>query len=428
MVVGSVTIAQHIGWAACAGIGARLVTVLIPVAIARTYGINAETDAFFLAAALILFWTTSLTTALEAGIVALLIRLPADQRWGLIIRLGRLFMVAAVGLGVVLVVLSLGVGPTLFPRRLIAESTILFIELSPLLILSVWNALFAGWLNTMRRFGLTAGSPILVGSAVLLAIWGFADTLGIHALVVGYLAGELLRAGVLFIAITPSSPFRRTSRSLVALAPALRTTGYQWIGVVFLGLNPLVDRLLAADFAPASVSTLELIERIYQLPIGVINWAVLSVLTTHWAGHPLYEGGRISDVRGFVWLLFGVGVLLALFLTLFHQPLLPWLFTSSKVTAWPAVGSAAFLALIWGLPFQLTTAALWRAAVARLRSGRLLMLIGASGFGINLIGDLMVRDTWELPGITFVTAATALVTSITLALVTQSLGRIRHAV
>ena len=60
-------ILRHMGLAAVAGGGARAFTVVVPVFIARAFGIGPETDAFFLAAAIILFWTVSTSGLLTAS-------------------------------------------------------------------------------------------------------------------------------------------------------------------------------------------------------------------------------------------------------------------------------------------------------------------------------------------------------------------------
>ena len=75
---------------------------------------------------------------------------------------------------------------------------------------------------------------------------------------------------------------------------------------------------------------------------------------------------------------------------------------------WPSAGNTAFLLLLPGLPFQLASLALWRAAVVLRRPARLLLAAGAVAFALNLAGDLIVIDRWGLAGLTLVTSLTFL--------------------
>ncbi len=403
-------IARGIAFATLGGLVARGVTVLIPVMVAQVYALGVETDAFFLAAAGILFWGTTMGLLLEASIVSRLIKRDAAERWALIFRAGFLLSGFTLLLGGALVA-----GLWAFPwaeesAALVARTRLLFVALSPLLILNIWISLVSGWLNAERRFATVAASPALLGLFVLGAMWFLHESYGVYALVIGYLLGELARLGFLGTSLLRHSPFAGFSRKGEPVAPYFRNIGLQWAGLSLLNGNPLVDRLMAGGLAEGSVSTLELIERVYLVPVGVLGWAVLSVMTTAWAHAQDETARQWQSIRRAVGATLFGGAAIAFFLGLFHQPLLAFLYGPPGAAVWSEAGGRAFLFLVWGLPFQLATLTLWRAAMLGQGMGRQILLLGIFAFSLNALGDFILRDLWGLSGITAVTGFTFLCT------------------
>ncbi|PCJ58373.1 MAG: hypothetical protein COA65_08010 [Rhodospirillaceae bacterium] len=407
-------IARGIAAAVFGGLVARGVTVLIPVMVAHTYTLGVATDAFFLAAAGILFWGTTMGLLLEASIVSRILKCAAAERWALVFHSGVLLSGFTLLLGAVLVA-SLWAFPWGEENvALVARTRLLFVELSPLLILSIWISLFSGWLNADRRFATVAASPALLGIFVLGAMWLLHDRFGVHALAIGYLLGELARLAFLGASLLRRHPLAGFSWRGTPAAPYFRNIGLQWGGLALMNGNPLVDRVMAGGLTEGSVSTFELIERIYLIPVGVLGWAVLSVMTTAWSLAQGEVARQWQSIRRSVGVALLGGAAIALFLGLVHQPLLVWLYASPGVETWSQEGERAFLFLVWGLPFQLATLMLWRAAMlnAQLnaRMGWHILAIGGFAFALNALGDFILRDIWGLAGIAVVTGFTFLCT------------------
>ena len=403
-------IARGILSAVLGGLLARGVTVLIPVLVAHTYLLGIETDAFFLAAAGILFWSTTMGILVEASIVSRLMDVVEEGRWTLILRTGLLLSGFTLLLGGAFIA-AIWILP--WPGKDVAlgvQTRLLFVELSPLLLLNVWISLFSGWLNAERRFAIVAGSPAVLGVFVLGSLWFLHDTFAIHALTIGYLLGEFVRLGFLGTHLVRHHPFKRRLQGSVAVVPYFQNIGLQWIGLSLINGNPLVDRLMAGGLAEGSVSRLEFIERIYLVPVGILTWAVLSVMTTAWSlvrEEILRQWESIRRSLGIL-LLGGAGI--ALVLGLLHHPLLTWLYAPSGEAVWSEEGERAFLFLVWGLPFQLATLTLWRVTMLDRDLGWQVLAIGGFAFLLNAIGDYVLRDYWGLSGITAVTGLTYLCT------------------
>ncbi len=407
-------IARGIAAAVLGGLVARAVTVLIPVMVAHIYTLGVATDAFFLAAAGILFWGTTMGLLLEASIVSRILKCDAAARWALVFHSGVLLSGFTLLFGGALVA-----GLWAFPwgaedTALVSRARLLFVELSPLLILSIWISLFSGWLNADRRFATVAASPALLGVFVLGAMWFLHDRFGVHALVIGYLLGEIARLGFLGISLLRRQPLSGLSWRGTPTAPYFRNIGLQWVGLALMSGNPLVDRVMAGGLVAGSVSTFELIERIYLIPVGVLGWAVLSVMTTAWSLAQGEVTRQWQSIRRSVGMTLLGGAAVALFLGLLHQPLLAGLYAPPGVEIWSQEGERAFLFLVWGLPFQLATLMLWRAAMLNTqldaRMGWRILAIGGFAFTFNALGDFVLRDIWGLAGIAVVTGFTFLCT------------------
>jgi len=392
---------HHIGITAAAGGVSRALTFFIPFLVARIFGIGLETDAFFLAAAVILFWTTSVATVLETATIS-----RAAQRGAEIgpiaVAIGLRFTGIAVAVGAGALLLSAIVPDSLFEPQLRQRSQWLFAELSPLLIVSVWNSVLAGWLNASRRFGTAAISPLFIGIGALASLFLLHDSLGIHAMPLGYVAGELARLGYLVICARrgdASGDGRGDARPGASLAGL----NAQWASFVLVALVPIFDRLLAGSLATGSVTALEITERIVLLPGAVMTWAALPVLATYWARIAPRPAVLRRALRTSLTATVLVGAAIAGLLAAAHGPMLTALFDTPQAS-WPDFGSRAFLWLLPGLPFQMCALALWRAAVVARRPARLLLAASGTVFIVNGVGDLIAIGLWGLPGLTAVTS------------------------
>ncbi len=398
-------ILRHMGLTAVAGGGARAFTVVVPIFIARAFGIGPDTDAFFLAAAIILFWTVSITPVLETNVATVVAQQSAANARRYAIRAGFRISAAAIAVAGMLLSASTAVPESAIDARLLNQVQWLFAELSPMLLLGTWSSVLAGWLNAHRRFVHVAASPVFIGVSVLSCLILFRGTLGVHALVVGYLTGEAARLCYLFAIAARTSAGTSSSSGEQSSGITARDLNLQWAGAALIALNPLVDRLLAGGLTAGSVSVIELMDRILLIPGGIMAWAILPVLTTYWAGLAWRKEAftRVFRTTLVVTLCGGVGI--AAVLALAHRPMFAAMFDVPGAP-WPRVGNTAFLLLLPGLPFQLASLALWRAAVVLRRPARLLLAAGAAAFALNLAGDLLVIDRWGLAGLTLVTSLT----------------------
>lgn len=398
---------RQIGVTAMAGGFARVLTFVIPFVVARIFGIGVVTDAFFLAAAIVLFWTVSIAAVVETSVVTRTVGQPAADGRRAAISIGLRFTAIAVVLAALVMATTAFVPASFVAPTLLGEARQVFLVLSPLLVLGVWSCVLGGWLNARRRFGRAALSPVFVGIAVLASMFTLSDSYGIYAVAGGYVAGEAARLGYLLLVCWRARPEDAGDRPS-GPAIAVGGMGLQWGSFVLIAFNPVVDRIFASGLAPGSISALELIDRVFLLPGGILSWAVLPVLVTHWAGlrdqQSRLRRQLIVAVGGAV--LAGTAVALALWPS--HGLLFAALFDPAS-GGWPEAGSRAMAWLLPGLPFQLAALVLWRANVVLQRPPMTLFAISGLAFGVNLVGDALLAEPMGLPGITMVTAVTMLI-------------------
>lgn len=401
-------ILRQISKTAIAGGLARLLTIVIPFAVVRVYGLGPVTDAYFLAAAVVLFWTTSMAPVLETGIVAELGRDGAPG-WRTVGRIGGRFSLLAAGVALAVFAVFALAPAAGIEAGMAARARGIFLEFSPLLLLVVWSSLLAGWLNLHRHFAHAAISPAFIGLGALSSMYLLGPRLGIEALILGYLLGEALRLAYLGGAIVSTGTGGRGAAQ-VGSAPAAQRSplagmGAQWASLVLLTLNPVVDRVIAGRLPAGNIAVLEVVERLCLIPTGVMVWAVLPVLTTHLAQlAPEPHGLRRELARIMLWT-FVTGAAIAGALALVHRPLLS-LVVAGSGAAWPDDGNAAFLALAAAIPFHAATLVLWRAAAVLRRPAGFFIVLGVAAFCLNLVLDLVAVAYWALPGIALATFLT----------------------
>jgi putative peptidoglycan lipid II flippase len=159
-------------------------------------------------------------------------------------------------------------------------ATIMF----PYLICMSLGAMMSGMLNSLRRYFAAAVAPVFL-NVILIAVLAYAWYRGADGATVGYaLAWGVLAAGLVQLAIVwvavrdagASIGFRRprltpnVKRLLWLAFPAAITGGITQI-------NTLIGTAIASG-KDGAVSSLNLADRVYQLPLGVVGIAVAIVL------------------------------------------------------------------------------------------------------------------------------------------------------
>lgn len=268
----------------------KAIGFLVPFFIAAWFGVSAETDAFFFAYGLILFVSVIFAPAVESVVVPYIVetRTKGDDVGKFV---GKILGFSGIGLLLLTGLLLLFIKPILslitrFDTKTLNLVYHLLIEAAPLIILLTWTSVLAGALNTYKKFAISAISPAFRAVINLIIIFVFKDTLGVHAIALGYVVGEIVRLTILTIAIRQFNLFTlQLSFSFNSkLGEFLKTVSYQTIGLAAIGLNPIVDKTMASWLSRGGVSILYYADRLYMIPITFITTGLMVTLLSHWSG------------------------------------------------------------------------------------------------------------------------------------------------
>ncbi len=198
-------------------------------------------------------------------------------------------------------------------------------------------AFASGVLNTWRRFGVPAFTPVLLNLSMIAASLWLAPrfSVPIHALAVGVMVGGVAQLAVQFAALARIGLFPRIGLGLrTAWAdPYVRRIVRQMlpaiVGVSVVQLSLLINTNIATWLAPGSVTWLSFADRLMEFPTALLGIALSTVLLpslsqAHAAGRP-EEYSALLDWGLRLTLLLGLPACLGLALmseglvsTLFH--------------------------------------------------------------------------------------------------------------
>ncbi|MFD0482557.1 lipid II flippase MurJ [Kineococcus sp. GCM10028916] len=392
-------------------------SLLLPFVITSWYAAGPTTDAYFFALGAILLLNVTLSAAVEAGTtpqIAVLLRTSPDDVPSFVRRTQAVAttlcgLLTLLAITVVITVLLPASGFT--PGQLHDVNVILLL-LSPLPPLITWNAVNSGTFYAFGSFGLPTAS---VGMRTLVAlISGFflRQEIGIVAVPVGLVVGELGRLVVLelrarsLLGDRPGDGRRPShSTSVPSQRQFWRSAGPQAVSTSLGALSPFVDKTIAIGLGAAAITTVELSQRMVYTPILFLLSGVGLVLGSRWAGHAAEQNWndlRVEHLRARrVVLVVGGGVVLvAVPLVFVFRPLM----SSALSLDDPSILAWTFTTAALGIPFALATQVCVRVLLA-VRSTRWMPLVTVLGISLNLVLDLLLVRLLGVPGIGLATAA-----------------------
>lgn len=386
-------------------------SLLLPLAAARLYGARESTDAFFLAFAGVLLVTTAQTGVAQASAVPFFVErlrrpgTPTRVVGGAAAGLMALGATAPLALGAVTGPLFEWLAPTVDAGL----ASLYFVLLAPFAALAGVTAVWSGLLAADRDYTTPAWSLSfrwLTGLAVAFAAG--ADR-GPAALAAGLATGELLRAGLLARLARrrlPSSPLlalpwpMETGRRFGANAAA------QLVGSVVLACTLLVDRMTAARLDSGQVTMLEIAERTWQAPAGLLMSGLLTVVLTEWS-HGL-EGE--PSVRPLARRTFRTAAAMALLAAAVVAVAYPWSGAMTRILVGAGTLDGASLDALgrtFGTYLAITpvyvAALLYSRAILVLRRSDWLLAIALVQVGLKLAVNDAAAGAWGLAGIPLTT-------------------------
>lgn len=404
------------GWVS-AGKGVGL---LVPFFIAAWFGVTAETDAFFFAYGVILFFSMVFAPAIESVIVPYISEFRArGEDVGKFV--GNILTVSGIGLILLTGTMLLVIKPILvLVTRFDAENLNLVYQLlvlaSPLIILLVLTSVLAGTLNAYKKFAFPAISPAFRAICNIGFIFIFKDALGVHAIALGYLVGEIVRLVVLASVLQKLQLFklRLYFRHSQKLKEFLKIASYQVIGMVALGLNPILDKTMASWLGRGSVSVLYYADRLYMIPYTFFSSGLIVAILSHWSSqYQDLDRNRLNDnVKKTLKIIFSMVLPITFLLILFHQPIVSLAFGREGVSQ----GELNELGRVWvfyllGLVFYVSKQVFIKSHIV-LKNTKVLMKCALYMAFVNIFSNYILMKPLQTAGIALSTTIVSIVSLI----------------
>jgi putative peptidoglycan lipid II flippase len=294
----------------------------------------------------------------------------------------------------------------------------LIVETSPLVIFLVWTSILAGALNAYKKFAFPAVSPAFRAIVNLSIIFVFKDKLGVHAIALGYVVGEIIQV-VILLSVIKRLNILKLSLSLkidTKIMEFLKTGSYQTIGMVALGFNTFINNTMASWLTTGSVSVLYYANRLYMIPTTFISTGLLITVLSHWSGR-YYKSGIMrlkEDVEKAVKTVGIITLPITMVLIFFRQPIVNLAFGRGafSLEKLPEVGRVWVFYLMGFLPYMIQQ--VYVQAHLTLKNTKALMGIAFCIFVLQIVFNYILMRPLKIAGIALATSFVTLVTAVIL--------------
>ncbi|MDP2314416.1 MAG: lipid II flippase MurJ [Pseudomonadota bacterium] len=397
-------------------VAARAVAFFVPVFIARWYGVQSATDAFYWALSvptfLLILGGTTMGTVLVPVLARLRVTAP-DRVAGFIGSSATLAFGLAVGLGAAVALVAPAVVPRAFDPDTRALTVRFVWALVPFLGAVAVAAVLKAACEVHGRFSGPAGAPVVRALATIGVVWAFQD-LGPMVLPAGVLCGSVAEVTLLASVLWMQGVRPRPSLDVPPeLSEAVRAFGPVLGGETMVALNLVVDKQFAGAGPEGSVSLLEYADRARMIPQTLLESTLLVVAFNAWAAARARgeDEGRNRAVATALWWVCLLAPPVLGGMAIGREALVRLLYENGAFTAeHTAITAATLGAYLPGVFLSLLGALIVKAHIVAGRY-RLVLALGALSLALNAALDWLLMPSMGLVGL-------AIATSITTATVT----------
>jgi len=264
------------------------------------------------------------------------------------------------------------------------------------------SGLLMGVLNAHQRFFLPALAPSMLWLGIILSIFIFVPSMGIHGLAWGAVLGSLLHLGVQLPALLRLRP--QYSPTLGLRLPGVRQVARlmapRLLGVAVVQLNFLVNTIVASGMASGSLAAITVAFSVMLMPQQAIGQAIaiaaLPTFSAQFARGDLAElrSSLVSTLRGILFLALPASI----GLILLRQPVVALLFQrgqfgpdDTQLVAWALLWYAA------GLVGHSVVEIASRAFYA-LQDTRTPVMVGVAAMALNVVLSLTLPGVFARAG------------------------------
>lgn len=386
------------------------------IVLATQLGASTKTDAYYLALSVPTLVYAVLLAGIRLGGIPVLTRISQTESKEALDRACGELVSATVVASACLSILTTAVMLLVLPAaaqgnaELTRLTRLFLIELLPYAVTGALLGTLGSILAIRGRFAIVTLSLVfepLLKSALLL---GFRPQLGVQALLIGAVVGNLIAVMVLWAVVrrTGIRPRLAGFRNSSVVRAVFKLSAPLVISQAALQLNPLIDKTTAASLGAGSITELELGIRLFTAPTALLTGMMIAPLTASWATR-LIEDGWQAVMNSFRRVLAAVSIalppLVLVGFVLRHQ-LVMFVYSSHRYTPIAVSRTADVLgALLLGLIPMILIVPLSTLFVIR-GDTIVPMKIGLANCVINAVLDIVFRAPLGVAGIAASTSVT----------------------
>ncbi len=414
----------------------RALGLVREMVIGAQFGASAELDAYLAAFRLpdLLFTLVAGGALASAFIPTFSERLAhkdMDGAWALASKVGNLLLLSLIILAALAAALARPLVAHIIAPGFSPEQQALTVELMRWMLVSTVifgvSGLIMGILNSFHHFLLPALAPVFYNLAIILAAWLLAPGMGIHALVVGVVAGATLHLLIQTPGLIRQKAHWTPSLSFAdpGVREVLRLMAPRVLGLAIVQINFIVNVFLASHLVEGSISAMNYAWLIMLLPQGIFAQSIAT------AAFPTFSHQAALNERkamqhtlgGLFSLLIFLTLPSAVLLILLRQPIVALLLQRGAFDAHDTQMTAyalGFFAL--GLVSHALVEVSARSFYA-LKDTKTPVVIGVAAMGLNVLLSLLLIKPLAIGGLALANAtATTLEMAALLWMLRRKLG------
>ena len=267
----------------------QVLSLASSIVLAHVLGATTSTDAYYLGLSVPVFVFGALVGSLRQGAIPALTSVSGSSSLaGLRAASGELVRgvtVVATVATVLVVALSEAALPLVAHARLLSETRLILLELTPYGVLGGLTGVLSAILAVRGAFLMPVAVVGLESIVKVVLMLAFGKGLGVQSLVLGNLVGGAAAVAVLLLAARRrgivigwrgpiDSPFVRS---------AVRLSAPLIISLSVLQVNPIIDRTMTSGLGSGKVTALSLGLRLFVAPAGLVTSLLIAPITATWA-------------------------------------------------------------------------------------------------------------------------------------------------
>jgi putative peptidoglycan lipid II flippase len=399
-----------------ASVFVQILSFASSIALATQLGATGATDAYYLALSVPAVSYAVLLAALRLGGIPTLTRLRRTCTSGDFTAACNELVTATAVAATMLTVVVTGVMAIALPAVAGASPSVttltraFILELAPYAVTGALLGALGAILAVQGRFVVAtlvlAVEPVLKSVLVIL----LHRQLGAQTLVLGSIVGNAIAVAVLWVAVRHGGvPLRIVPRFASPVAvEVVKLSAPLVVSQSVLQLNPLVDRITAADLGRGSVTVFELGVRLFTVPVSLLAATLVAPLAATWSQRLLDEGWE-AVTRSFARILAAIAIAVPPLVVVgfvLRNELVAIAYRSHAYTAQAVDKTGAVMGvLLLGLVAQIVIVPLSTLFVIR-RDTIFPMKVGLANVILNAGLDLVLRGPFGVAGIGASTAIT----------------------